>query len=310
MKNFLEIAIFAFLLIFAASCEDMEPVKPSHCHTELVPAPLETSVVADEMVVRTGQSISGLVKDHQKKFLNYTKDMFLADNPEIASRPTFSKLDPCDSSKVKYTTLPIYAGEIVYLRHPYRIDTVPGNEVSVVWKTGSGRLRHVIDMDDEGRFVVHDKSFVCDEFGAVTSPNDGGSDRPILPPNGSGSGGWWSDLSNWLPWLLLGLLLGGFIMLYRRIGDQHEQTRGRVSAESNEIRTQNLHQHNQTRNSIAESMKNLGSELSQAITAEGKASRELLERQLDAERKSREKEQAQFFKLLADQGKGPKKPEQ
>jgi hypothetical protein len=65
---------------------------------------------------RTGQSIWGIVRDHQKKVPGYTREMFLEDNPEIASREQYTKLDPCDSSKVLYVTVPLYTGDEYRLR--------------------------------------------------------------------------------------------------------------------------------------------------------------------------------------------------
>lgn len=316
MKN-IQIAIMAFILIFAASCGNNEMVvePPTYCHTELVSIPLETSVVADEMVVRTGQSISGLVKDHRKKVTGYTREMFLADNPEIASRPVFTKLDPCDSSKVKYTSIPVYAGDLVYMRYPNRIDTVPGDGMSVRWKAGSGRLRHIIDMDDEGRFIVQDNLFVCDNR-TTTPPTD--KEEIILPPHSGDDGGsvngWWSNPSNWLPWtIIVLLLLAGFIVLYLQNRNQHNSTRSHVGAESNKTRAFTESQHRQThdvivndgqdtRRHVATSMEDLGSKLSQAIADEGKADRELLERQLDAERKSHDKTLTTFMRTVSQNG--------
>lgn len=317
MKNFLQIAIMVFILVFAASCGNNEVVVEKSlplCRTELVSAPLETSVVANAMTVKTGQNIWGIVKDHQKKFPAYSKDMFLADNPEIASRPVFTKLDPCDSSKVKYISIPVYAGDLVYMRYPNQIDTVPGDGTSVKWKDGSGRLRHIIDMDDEGRFVVHNNPFTCDNR-IIIPPTD--KEEVILPPHGGGDGsssGWWSNPSNWLPWtIIVLLLLAGFIVLYLQNRNQHNSTRSHVTAESNETRAFTESQHEdaldvitkdgqETRRHVAASMKDLGSKLSQAIANEGKSDREMLERQLDAERKSQKETLAAFMKAVSQNG--------
>lgn len=70
----------------------------------------------ETQTVRTGQSIWGIVKDHKKMHPWYTREIFLADNPEIADRKPYTKLDPCDSTKVLYSTPPIHPGETYRLR--------------------------------------------------------------------------------------------------------------------------------------------------------------------------------------------------
>jgi hypothetical protein len=318
MKNFVQIAaIVAFILIFAASCGNNEEVvkveeTPTYCHTELVSTPLETSVIANEMVIRTGQSISGLVKDHQKRFSAYSKDMFLADNPQIAQRTPYTKLDPCDSSKVKYVSIPVYAGDIVYMRYPNRIDTVPGEGTSVAWKAGTGRLRHVLDMDDKGWFVVQNNPFFCDNR-TIVPPTD--KEEIILPPHSgdsSSSSDWWSNPSNWLLWLILILLLAGFAVLYLQNHNQYNSTRTFTASQHRQTQDVIVNDGQETRTRVEKSMKDLGSELSQAITAEGKADREMLERQLDAERKSQKETLAAFMKSIRENGglSGGKKKEE
>lgn len=213
------IIIAVFTAVFFTSC-GKEKAEKATCHTELVSAPLETAVVADADIVRTGQSINGIVKDHSKKVVGYTKDMFLADNPQISGRNAVTKLDPCDSTKVKYRTIPVHAGDIIFLRHPLRIDTISGYAKSIVWKEGEGRIKHVIDMDNEQRFIISDQDIVCQpepvkEEGPVLPPNgDGGnSDRRESPDSGDrsdstdGLSQWWGFGFPWWFWIFAGLLI-------------------------------------------------------------------------------------------------------
>lgn len=350
MKNFLQqIALVAFILIFAASCgkEVVEVEKPEPkptCHVELVYTPLTSSVIAVEYRVQEGQKLADIVQIHKTNpnmaggpFLDYTMDMFLMDNPEVVtSTKQAIRKDKCDPTKIDtvwYKAWNLEENNLVYLRVPARLDTVPGNGWNAEWfaPEKTSPIKHLVDRIEiassnlEKKPVIDFRENPCQNQGGPVSPPNGGDDRDdswsTVPPNGGGGNdSGFSDfiggIPNWF-WILLAMAFLCWFIYY-----QHKKTRETVnshtSAESNETRTHTLHQHNQTRdhvvnqhnqtrNNVAESTQNLGSELIQAITAEGRADRELLERQLDAERKSREQEQSKFFKLLADQGKGPKK---
>jgi hypothetical protein len=94
--------------------------RPVSRYRNSIPSPTEVENIEVEkfetQTARTGQSIWGIVHDHQKKIPGYTREMFLEDNPEIASRKPYTKLDPCDPSKVLYVTVPLYAGDTYRLR--------------------------------------------------------------------------------------------------------------------------------------------------------------------------------------------------
>lgn len=157
------------------------------CHTILVDEPLATSVVGKEDVIRTGQSVKGAVKDHARNYPGYTEKMFMADNPQIAGRPTIKKLDPCDSTKVSYVGIPLYSGDKVLLRLPYRVDTITGYAESIVWKAAntSSHIKKILDIDDKGRVVVEYQNIYCGVYVNPCPPQTGdGTPRPIdaIPP--------------------------------------------------------------------------------------------------------------------------------
>lgn len=334
MKNPIQIALVAFMLIFAASCGDEDQVKvvkpepKSYCHVEMVYTPLTSSVIAIEYRVQAGQKPAEIVQMHKTDpnmvggpFLDYTEEMFFEDNPEIkSSKKSRIRKDKCDPEKldtVYYKTWNLEENDLVYLRIPARLDTVPGEGWNAEWfdPEKASPIKHLVERTEVAHSNLEKKPEMerrhnpCEPVRILPQPIGGGGDDseggPVLPSNGdSGSGGWWSDPSNWLPLLLGVLMLGGFIVLYRRIGDQHEQTRGRVSAESNETRN---HVANQTRKDITEAIKNFSSEIGQVIKDEGKENRDMLERQLNEERKSQKARDDQFFKLLNQQGKGPRR---
>jgi len=320
MKKMFQISLMVFIFLFAASCGKSEKTQRAvvkkttvtYCHTELIPVPLETSVVAGTKIVRTGQSIWGIVKDHQEKFSGYSREMFLADNPAIACRTPFTKLDPCDSSKVKYTSIPVYAGDIVYLRHPYRIDTIPGEGANIVWESGRGRLRHIIDIDDAGRYIVHENPFVCNNR-VIVPPTD--KMEVLIPPTNNDGLESTSSFTNWYPWLiLLIVMLTGFIMLYRHIGNQHNQTRNHVREDGDETRRTIDKQAENLRTRVSELHKETSQgfiTIASSIKEEGRLDREMLERQLDAERNSQKATLAAFMKSIRENGglSGKKKEE-
>ena len=341
MKNFVQIAIVAIILIFAASCGNNEVVvekpkpKPT-CHVELVYTPLTSSVIAVEYRVQKGQKPDEIVQMHKTNpnmvggaFLDYTMDMFLADNPEVAtSTKRAIRKDKCDPTKIDtvwYKAWNLEENNLVYLRVPARLDTVPGNGWNAQWfiPEKTSPIKHLVDRIEiassnlEKKPVADLRENPCEnEGGLVSPPNDGGSrgdSWSTVPPTG-GDDGSSSDLSDWLPWTIIVLLiLTGFIVLYLQNRNQHNSTRSHVSAESNETRAFTESQHGQThdvivndgqetRGRVAESMKDLGSKLSQVIADEGKADREMLERQLDAERKSQKETLATFMRAVSQNG--------
>lgn len=258
-------AFFATFFLTACTASSPENTQES-CHTELVSVPLETSVVADAEVVHTGQSISGVVKDHAKKVKDYTKDMFLVDNPHIAERKPFTKLDPCDSTKVKYVSIPLHSGDTVYLRYPYQIDTIPGDGHSIVWEKGSGRLRHLIDMDDEGRFIVSEQDISCEEeveaIQPIQTPKiDGNESSPW-----SNFWGWWRGFFSEIPpsWII-GLIC--FLILFFWIRHQGRQTRDVVRNCHVTTRGLNEAEHGTTRNLVMAEHKTTRSGLSEVVSA-------------------------------------------
>jgi len=199
-------SIFAvFTAILCSSCSQEEQlVAVEKCHTEIVPTPLQSAVVADMARVRTGQSLSAVVKDHAKKVVGYSKEMFLADNPHIARRKPVTKLDPCDSTKVKYTVIPVFSGDTVYLRHPFQIDTVIGNQESVNWTPGryGSRIQNVIDMVDDGnRFTISMQDIACKPVLTLINPIKAGDEFnfPTMPA------GW--------AWLIAFAIIAGAIIV-------------------------------------------------------------------------------------------------
>lgn len=236
------------------------------CHTELKSEPLATSVVAKEDVINTGQSVNGAVKDHAKHFPGYTKEMFLADNPAIAGRPSIKKLDPCDSTKVKYIGIPLYSGDVILLRLPYRIDTIPGYAESIIWKAAnsSSHIKKILDIDDKGRVVVEHQNICCNGANVNPCPPQMGdgvlppvnaippSDTVVLPTVGDGNGGHVGDdysesETPWWVWLMLILLVIVIIMIARNkkadpnsvenittaVREEGENTRKHVTATMN-----------------------------------------------------------------------------
>lgn len=204
------------------------------CHTILVSQPLATSVVAKEDAINTGQFVTGVVKDHANKFPGYTREMFLLDNPEIAKRPQVKKLDPCDSTKVKYVSIPLYPGDIILLRLPYRVDTISGYAESIVWKAinSSSHIKKILDIDDKGRVVVEHQNICCN--GVYINPCPPQIGDGVLPPvntvppsdtvtpptvgdgNGGHVGGDYSESETpWWVWLMLALLVIVIIMIAR-----------------------------------------------------------------------------------------------
>lgn len=230
MKKIIPIILLGFIAIFFASCggETKANNNPNAaCHTILVPQPLATSVVAKEDIVHTGQSVNGAVKDHAKEFPGYTKEMFLSDNPEIAVRPVIVKKDPCDSTKVKYTSIPLYSGDVILLRLPFRIDTIAGYMESIVWKSAhpSSHIKKIIDIDDKGRVIVENQNISCD--GAYVNPGPpqkGDGTLPpdiILNPTNPGPGDTNGNITTsgsdtpWWVWVMLILLLIAMYMIWQ-----------------------------------------------------------------------------------------------
>lgn len=228
MKNLIFLTFAVLTAVFFSSCGGSDAPQTEMCHTELVDHPLETAVVANATIVRTGQSISGVVKDHAKKVSGYTREMFLADNPHISGRKPITKMDPCDSTKVKYTSIPVHAGDTVFLRHPLRIDTIPGNQESINWRPGrnGGRIKYVIDMvDDSNRFTVSMQNITCEPDEPVKE------DGPVLPPNGDsgesdpkeGLSQWWGFGLPWWAWIVLALLIIALAIWRGSRGIHHRQ---------------------------------------------------------------------------------------
>ncbi len=219
MKNLIFLTFAVLTAFLLASCGNDTAQTNNVCHTELVAHPLETAIVADQEEVRTGQSISGIVRDHKENVPGYTKQMFLADNPHIASRKPFTKPDPCDPTKVKYTSIPVHAGDTIFLRHPLRIDTIPGNQESINWRPGKygHRIKHIIDMvDDSNRFTISMQDIVC-------QPEPVKEESPIFPPKDGGDGensfgddlefGCWSGFGiPWWLWIVLAIIAGAIIV--------------------------------------------------------------------------------------------------
>jgi LPXTG-motif cell wall-anchored protein len=232
MKNSI-IFLFAVLSVTLFSCGNQEtqtsqPQKTQpQCHTELVKDSLANSTVAKEVIIASGQFVNGVVKDHKKNNPNYTKEMFLADNPEIAKRPLVKKLDPCDSTKVKYVSIPLHQGDVILLRLPYQIDTLPGSAESIVWKSAhsTSHIKQILDIDDKGRVVVEDQNICCcdtninpcpPQKGDVSSPeiitNPTNPNHGINLPERNETGE--SDTPWWV-WVMLALLVIVIIMITR-----------------------------------------------------------------------------------------------
>jgi|GEM_PF-1318853 len=266
MKNSI-IFLFTVLSVILFSCENNEvqtsqPQKTTpQCHTELVEEPLWNSIVAKEVTIATGQFVNGIVKDHAKNNPGYTKEMFLLDNPLIAKRNLVKKLDPCDPTKIKYVSLPLYQGDVILLRLPFRLDTLQGKSESVVWKspTGPNHIKCVVDMVSGDRLVTELQNIDC-ENNFQSSPCPPNND-PAYPPSTLPTG--WPIDTPWWVWLVLAiLLLIAFLLwkssnkdykpetLIKTIHEEGEKTRHHVSEQAEKTRHHTSDQNEKTRHYV------------------------------------------------------------
>ncbi len=269
MKNSI-IFLFAVLSVTLFSCGDQEnSQEKNYCHTELIPTNLTTSVVGDMEIVRTGQSISGIVKDHKKQVHGYTKEMFLKDNPNIANRKPYAKMNPCDSTKISYVSIPVYSGDTVFLRLALMIDTLPGEDKSIKWhKSPNSPIHHIIDQDENGWVIVEDKDIVCDNSFTNSIPP-----KTDYPSEDSGVPCWYflTGIPNWFWVILIVIFFAWFIR------HQHKKTRDVINSNTNyqseDTRRHVSGEHSETRNGMSEVAKEIGksNELLQKILENGQA---------------------------------------
>ncbi len=275
----------------AAASKSPDPtiVTGETCHTTLVEVPLSTSVVAKEEKIRTGQFVTGVVKDHAQKFHGYTREMFLLDNPEIAKRPQVKKLDPCDSTKVKYVSIPLYPGDLILLRLPYKVDTIPGYAESIVYKPAipSSHIKKILDIDDKGRVVVEYQNICCNGIVYNPCPPQPGvippvnaippGDRINIPPSdtvtpptvGDGAGdrlgggnGYSKEETPWWVWLMLILLIVGIAMIFK-VMRQKQADPNSVENITAAVRKEGK----QTRDHVTAAMDGLGGKMDAQTTA-------------------------------------------
>lgn len=276
MKN-----IFFFLAVmtavFFSSCgnSSVPQVPETYCHTELVYHPLTTAVVAVPYRVQRGDEIGDIVRMHKTDpnqtgghFLDYNLEMFLADNPEVvASTKRSIRKDKCDPNKIDtvfYQAWNLKENDLVYLRIPARIDTVDTAGPNVVWFTPEkvSRIRQVTERIEIQKAGLKPKP--ATEVYKNLCPSDVVTDdtEPVYV-NSNGGNPW-----PYWPWVIIGLLMIlGFIVLYNRIGNQHDQTRSFVNGAEMTTREHVTYQGHQTRQHVSDEHATTRSGLSEVASA-------------------------------------------